>query len=288
MPCLSQCTSRLLRKDVDSAINIYNSIKRKDEEINTLHRHIRKLEKKIVIQNESNHNFKITLDENDSNITIRILDNNAVNIEKVKKDLKKVEKSLIITLQNITCSDNQNIDVTVQKISIIRNQIAKQQSDICAQRINPSELKDHLVSLKNHYHRGLKVKKLYNGFEVECKPIENYKNQEINVRVQNPSGLAIDFIRWMAPEQLERYEKYRCDENTYTFRNTNLGDPLAKYWLGYYLTYGYKVIEIDNERAKTLFKEAVDHDHSDAQCQYAVALLSDLKKEDPEDKKQKN
>ncbi|CAG8524254.1 10238_t:CDS:2 [Gigaspora margarita] len=57
MPCLSQRTSRLLRKDVDSAMNIYNSIKRKDEEINTLRLYIRKLEKKIVIQNESNHDY---------------------------------------------------------------------------------------------------------------------------------------------------------------------------------------------------------------------------------------
>ncbi|CAG8806327.1 18280_t:CDS:2 [Gigaspora margarita] len=103
----------------------------------------------------------------------------AVDIEKVEKDLKEVEE----TLQNITCSDNRNIDVTVQEISIIRNQIAKQQSDVRAQRINPSELKDRLVSLKNHHHRGRKVKKLYNGFEVECKPIDNYKNQESELSI---------------------------------------------------------------------------------------------------------
>ncbi|CAG8807443.1 815_t:CDS:2, partial [Gigaspora margarita] len=32
--------------------------------------------------------------------------------------------------------------------------------------------------------------------------------------------------------------------------NANLGNPLAKYWLGYYLTYGYKVIKIDREQRK--------------------------------------
>ncbi|CAG8854223.1 2456_t:CDS:2, partial [Gigaspora margarita] len=64
-------------------------------------------------------------------------------------------------------------------------------------------------------------------------------------------------------------------------KNANLGDPLAKYWLGYYLTYGYDVIEIDKE-------QAADYDHSDAQCRYAVALLSNLKKEDSEVKKQEN
>ncbi|CAG8852616.1 40543_t:CDS:1, partial [Gigaspora margarita] len=44
------CNIRNLQ--INSAMSIYNSIKRKDEEINTLRRHIRKLEKKIVIQNE--------------------------------------------------------------------------------------------------------------------------------------------------------------------------------------------------------------------------------------------
>ncbi|KAF0480812.1 kinase-like protein [Gigaspora margarita] len=444
-----------------------------------------------------------------------------VDIENVEKDLKEVEQ----TLKNITCSDNQNINDTVQKISILRNQNAKHLSE----RINPSELKDHLVLSHHHDH---KVMKLYNGFEVECKPIDDYKNQEselsilgklqskyilrfyglssvdnlkvtviewtndgtlkelyntyiipwtrklqivrdichgivflrrlnifhhdlrcgnvfissdfvpklgnfrctreVNVRAKNLSGLVTDIIHWMAPKQLERYERYRRDEITYTFsckmfsfgmliwelcykklpyenleikeisdhvlsgkqeklslknysnpidteiqkqfvkiinktwhfkpqqrislaslhltleelvkkyptpsdtsiplqdktsnleeamdidsppvnfliplekgvefhknrihkaalkcfeKNANLGDPLAKYWLGYYLTYGYDVIEIDKERAKTLFKEAADYDHSDAQCRYAIALLSNLKKEDSEVKKQEN
>ncbi|RIB18828.1 hypothetical protein C2G38_2183527 [Gigaspora rosea] len=462
-----------------------------------------------------------------THFTLKVVKMNSYSyIEKVEKDLKEVEE----TLQNITCSDNRNIDVTVQEISIIRIQTAKQHSDVRAQRINSSELKDPLVSLDNHHHRGRIVKKLYNDFDVACKPIGDYKNQEselsilgklqsqyilrfyglstvgnlkviviewinngtlkelyntyiipwtrklqivqdicrgiiflrrlnvfhqdlrcgnilissdfvpklgnfrctreVNVRAKNLSGLVTDIIRWMAPEQLERYERYRRDENSYTFSceifgmliwelcyeklpyenleikeisdhvlsgkreklslknysnpidkeiqqefvkiinktwhhkpqqrislaslhltleelvkkypippdipiplqdktskleeamdidsppvdflvslekgvefhknrdhkaalkcfegNANLGDPLAKYWLGYYLSYGYEVIEIDKERAKTLFKEAADHDHSDAQCRYAVALLSDLKKEDPEDKKVAN
>ncbi|CAG8751705.1 18264_t:CDS:2 [Gigaspora margarita] len=466
-----------------------------------------------------------------THFTLKAVDkmNSYSYIGKVEKDLKEVEE----TLQNITCNDNRNIDVTVQEISIIRIQTAKQHSDVRAQRINSSELKDPLVSLENHHHhRGRIVKKLYNDFEVACKPIGDYKNQEselsilgklqsqyilrfyglstvdnlkviviewtnngtlkelyntyiipwtrklqivqdicrgivllrrlnifhqdlrcgnifitndfvpklgnfrctreVNVRAKNLSGLVTDIIRWMAPEQLERYERYRRDENTYTFScemfsfgmliwelcyeklpyenleikeisdhvlcgkreklslknysnpidkeiqqefvkiinktwhhkpqqrislaslhltfeelvkkypippdipiplqektskleeamdidsppvdflvplekgvefhknrdhkaalkcfegNANLGDPLAKYWLGYYLSYGYEVIEINKERAKILFKEAADHDHSDAQCRYAVALLSDLKKEDPEDKKVEN
>ncbi|CAG8855743.1 41896_t:CDS:2, partial [Gigaspora margarita] len=41
--------------------------------------------------------------------------------------------------------------------------------------------------------------------------------REVNVRAKNLSGLVTDIIRWMAPEQLERYERYRRDENTYTF-----------------------------------------------------------------------
>ncbi|KAF0452025.1 kinase-like protein [Gigaspora margarita] len=50
----------------------------------------------------------------------------AVYIEKVEKDLKNVEE----TFQNITCSDNRNIDDTVQEISIIEKLVCVMVADL--------------------------------------------------------------------------------------------------------------------------------------------------------------
>ncbi|KAF0540942.1 HCP-like protein [Gigaspora margarita] len=45
--------------------------------------------------------------------------------------------------------------------------------------------------------------------------------------------------------------------------NAKLSNVLAKYWQGYYLYFGYYVVEIDKEQAKQFFKEAADNDCSD-------------------------
>ncbi|CAG8857346.1 28074_t:CDS:1, partial [Gigaspora margarita] len=37
------------------------------------------------------------------------------------------------------------------------------------------------------------------------------------VKAKNLLGLVTDIICWMAPKQLEKYERYRCNENMYTF-----------------------------------------------------------------------
>ncbi|KAF0561093.1 kinase-like protein [Gigaspora margarita] len=66
--------------------------------------------------------------------------------------------------------------------------------------------------------------------------------------------------------------------------NAALGDLLAKYWQGYYFLNGYGVKE-DKERAKQLFKEAADNEHTDAQLRYAVLLLQDITKEKDDSKK---
>ncbi|CAG8777823.1 9960_t:CDS:2 [Gigaspora margarita] len=61
-------------------------------------------------------------------------------------------------------------------------------------------------------------------------------------------------------------------------QNAELNNPLAKFWLGYYLLYGHYHEQKDPIKARQLFKEAADeHNHSEAQCRYAVSLLSDLK-----------
>ncbi|CAG8769639.1 12114_t:CDS:2 [Gigaspora margarita] len=61
-------------------------------------------------------------------------------------------------------------------------------------------------------------------------------------------------------------------------QNVELNNPLAKFWLGYYLLYGQYHEQKDPMKAKRPFKEAAyEHNHSDAPYRYAVSLLSDLK-----------
>lgn len=65
--------------------------------------------------------------------------------------------------------------------------------------------------------------------------------------------------------------------------NTDLGNSMAKFWKGYYLSEGY-VIDKNLEEAKKLFKEAADYGIADAQLNYAFILRKDIK--DPEKQKE--
>ncbi|RIB15465.1 hypothetical protein C2G38_2093129 [Gigaspora rosea] len=62
-------------------------------------------------------------------------------------------------------------------------------------------------------------------------------------------------------------------------QNDELNDPLAKFWVGYYLFYGLHG-EKDPTQARKYFKEAADeNNHAKLQYRYAVLLLNDLGKE---------
>ncbi|CAG8549714.1 2666_t:CDS:2, partial [Dentiscutata heterogama] len=61
--------------------------------------------------------------------------------------------------------------------------------------------------------------------------------------------------------------------------------PAAKFWQGYYYYNGY-FVERDLDKARNLFKEAANENHTESQYRYAVMLLS--KKEDDETAKDKN
>ncbi|CAG8832911.1 17340_t:CDS:1, partial [Gigaspora margarita] len=89
--------------------------------------------------------------------------------------------------------------------------------------------------------------------------------------------------------QKKEYENaWKCFEE-----NANFGNPIAKYWQGYYLFNGY--LKTDKELAYKLFKEVADTDDveeyqdtvsdeqyqnaiSDAPYRYAVSLLNDANK----------
>ncbi|CAG8503464.1 6258_t:CDS:2 [Gigaspora margarita] len=62
-------------------------------------------------------------------------------------------------------------------------------------------------------------------------------------------------------------------------QNAELNNPVAKFWVGYYLLYGHRG-EKDPIQARKYFKEAADEsNHAESQCRYAVSLLSNLGKE---------
>ncbi|CAG8739316.1 12814_t:CDS:1, partial [Dentiscutata heterogama] len=61
--------------------------------------------------------------------------------------------------------------------------------------------------------------------------------------------------------------------------------PSAKYWQGYYYCNGY-FVEKDLDKARNLFKEAADENHTESQFRYAAMLIS--KKDDDESAKDKN
>ncbi|RIB23417.1 kinase-like domain-containing protein [Gigaspora rosea] len=66
-------------------------------------------------------------------------------------------------------------------------------------------------------------------------------------------------------------------------QNSELSE--AKFWQGYYYYYGY-FVEKDLDKARNLYKEAADENHTEAQVRYAIMLFS--KKEDDESAKDKN
>ncbi|CAG8640854.1 9037_t:CDS:2, partial [Dentiscutata heterogama] len=98
----------------------------------------------------------------------------------------------------------------------------------------------------------------------------------------------VDLDKGIEFHKKREYESaWKCFEE-----NADFGDPVAKYWQGYYLFNGY-FVEKDEEKANKFFKEVADNDEiywhvdsdaqyqnavSDASYRYAVSLLNDEKK----------
>ncbi|CAG8497470.1 9683_t:CDS:2 [Ambispora leptoticha] len=89
------------------------------------------------------------------------------------------------------------------------------------------------------------------------------------------NGLELDFIPLDKGIEFHRKKDHKNAWKSF-IQNSDLGNVAAKYWQGYYLSYGYNVVEIDHEKARQLFREAADNDYADAQCRYAVSLLNNL------------
>ncbi|CAG8683308.1 10281_t:CDS:1, partial [Dentiscutata heterogama] len=112
------------------------------------------------------------------------------------------------------------------------------------------------------------------------------KDKELDLGANEPK---VDLNEGIKFHQMKDYENaWDCFEE-----NAKLGNPIAKYWQGYYLYNGY--LKIDKELAYKLFKEVADDNDieeyqgtvsddqyqnaiSDAPYRYAVSLLNDASK----------
>ncbi|CAG8494190.1 7731_t:CDS:2 [Dentiscutata heterogama] len=143
-----------------------------------------------------------------------------------------------------------------------------------AWRHNP----DQRIDLSN-LHRKLETLAASNPITPSSGQLGNKTKKEFKEKPET-----IDFLmpieKGIECHQKREYDKaWKCFEE-----NSALGDLLAKYWQAYYLLNGYGVKE-NKERAKQLFKEAADNDHTNAQLQYALLLLQDIVKEKSDSKK---
>ncbi|CAG8574134.1 4038_t:CDS:2, partial [Dentiscutata heterogama] len=118
--------------------------------------------------------------------------------------------------------------------------------------------------------------------------LDGLKYEEILPQIDdNPEILDEDIPDEVAVIQLSdgiKMHKEKKYQNAWECfkQNAELDNPVAKFWLGYYLLYGYNG-EKDPIQARKFFKEAADeNNHSESQCRYAVSLLGDLNKESNE------
>ncbi|CAG8649923.1 28404_t:CDS:2 [Gigaspora margarita] len=78
--------------------------------------------------------------------------------------------------------------------------------------------------------------------------------------------------------EMHRRKEYKSAWECFKL-NAELNNPVAKFWVGYYLLYGFHG-EKDPIQARKYFKNAADeNNHAESQCRYAVLLLVELGKE---------
>ncbi|KAF0495991.1 kinase-like protein [Gigaspora margarita] len=147
-----------------------------------------------------------------------------------------------------------------------------------------------------------RLKELANKFPIPLDAPSFFKNKELDIDGQKsgestPKINDCSEIEEEVPEEvvviplkegIDMHKKKEYKSSWECFKqNAELGDPLAKFWIGYYLLYGYHG-EKDPIMARNYFKESADEsNHAESQCRYAVSLLGDLAKETDETVKDK-
>ncbi|CAG8552488.1 13294_t:CDS:2, partial [Gigaspora margarita] len=159
-------------------------------------------------------------------------------------------------------------------------------------RMGVGELYLNLEKLAEKYVKPGDLPKIYNDKELDFDGSKFYGNDidcidqtlpelkllkfyDIEIKEPTPLNEGIKIhqsINKKGPEEeikKMRKQAWKCFEE-----NAKLGNPVAKYWKGYYLWEGYYV-DKNKEDAMKLFKEAADNNVPGAQLRYAFALLPD-------------
>ncbi|KAF0501093.1 kinase-like protein [Gigaspora margarita] len=156
-------------------------------------------------------------------------------------------------------------------------------------RISIAELSYKLDELAEKYPLPHDMPLLLQNKELELK-IENQINQVITesllpIFVDDPEEIIEENDIILSLEDGYKLHRIKKHEDAWKCFIQNSELPSAKYWQGYYYYNGY-FVEKDLDKARNLFKEAADENHTEAQIRYAAMLFP--KKDDDESAKDKN
>ncbi|KAF0485901.1 kinase-like protein [Gigaspora margarita] len=148
-------------------------------------------------------------------------------------------------------------------------------------RITIPALRQRLEDLANKFPIPLDIPPLYKNKELDIDGLKSGESilendyPEIDEEISEEIVSAISLKDGIDMHKNKNYKSaWECFK-----QNVELNNPVAKFWVGYYLNYGHHG-EKDPIQARKYFKEAADEsNHAESQCRYAVSLLSNLGKE---------
>ncbi|CAG8526325.1 2595_t:CDS:2 [Dentiscutata heterogama] len=185
-----------------------------------------------------------------------------------------------------TPNDNK---IQLEFIQIIQDAWCHQQE----LRITITKLNQKLEELATKFPISFGVPQLFEDQELDfdgqrSEPLPNFDDNPEIPEIPEDEAEEVDDKPALIPleegTKMHQNKKYKDAWECFK-QNAELDNPVAKFWLGYYLFYGHHG-EKDPIQAKKYFKEAADeNNHADSQCRYAVLLLADLPKVNNEAKK---
>ncbi|CAG8744614.1 42086_t:CDS:2 [Gigaspora margarita] len=149
-------------------------------------------------------------------------------------------------------------------------------------RITITALRQRFEDLANKFPILLDVPPLYKNEELDLDGLNSgdfiLENDYPEIEEETPKEEVVPVIPLKDGIDLHKKKEYESAWKCFK-QNAELNNPVAKFWVGYYLIYGHRG-EKDPIQARKYFKEAADeHNHSESQCRYAVSLLGELGKE---------
>ncbi|CAG8801201.1 11293_t:CDS:2, partial [Gigaspora margarita] len=212
------------------------------------------------------------------------------NIQKIFEHVSSGRREKL-SCQKFKKEEDKKIQEEVIKI------IEKSWQHVPYQRIEIANLYQKLEKLSEKYQVGLNEPLLEKNktldFEEDKDEPIFYKNSPVNPLFVEDKQLKSPVIMPTIIPLEEGIKNHKNMKHAKAWEcikeNAEIGNKEAKFWKGYYLTYGYDIVTPDPVQAMELFKEAADYGHVEAQCRYAVLLLSNLRKDsdNEETKKEK-